>query len=274
MKRVGRTRFPHDFSKPFVEIFKTDVLPGLPPGEPPFVMSDQIMTLGSCFAEHIRIALHKRGVKCAHIYQVEDTNSPLGNKLLLEYALTDKPFTSAADEAAFPRDVSRQLRELIAASAGLIFTVGVAYCPFIGDELVCDFAVNSAAPGLTWRLTTYEENVAHISSIVKLLRDFRPDLTIVLTLSPIPLMNSFTMPSAVVADCVSKSVLRAALHTAMQSAPQGVHYWPGFEAIRWVGPHVGQIYGVGGQDQRHPGQEYVDAVVDTFIAAYFGAAPL
>jgi hypothetical protein len=267
-------KYPRQFSADFAQELKTHLFKGYIPRLPPFRPTDRIVTLGSCFAANIHDALHKRGIRSAHILQIEDTNSPLANRLLLEYALTDRPWSHPTHEQGFPAEIGRQLREILAECAGLVFTAGIAYCPFIGDELVTDYVANTQTPGLRWRLTSFEENVAHLKAIISTLRSFRPGLKIVLTVSPVPIARSFTHTSPLVADCVSKSTLRAAVEQVLQPNDPDLFYWPSFEAIRWLGGHIGPFFGVDGEDQRHPGAQYIEAVVTPFADAFFeGSGP-
>jgi hypothetical protein len=104
-----------------------------------------------------------------------------------------------------------------------------------------------------------------------MLKAAKPSLRIALTLSPIPIASHFGETSAVVADCVSKSTLRTAIDVVLKDKVDGVSYWPSFEAIRWLSGHTGQVFGTDGEDHRHIGPRYVQAIVDEFIAAYFRA---
>jgi len=59
--------------------------------------------------------------------------------------------------------------------------------------------------------------------------------------SPVPLKATFERLSPIIADCVSKSILRVAAHEFMSSAAgAGTIYWPSFEVFRWLGGHVGR----------------------------------
>src|SRR5262245_42992983 len=58
----------------------------------------------------------------------------------------------------------------------------------------------------------HAENHDNLKRIVSALRELRPGPTIIVTLSPIPLKATFDAPSIFTADCVSKSVLRVAIH--------------------------------------------------------------
>lgn len=70
-----------------------------------------------------------------------------------------------------------------------------------------------------------------------LLRQINPRLKILLTLSPVPLVATYTAVSAVEATFYSKSLLRQAIAQAMAEWPHGnVTYFPSYEII--TNPHV------------------------------------
>src|SRR5258708_12331371 len=92
--------------------------------------------------------------------------------------------------------------------------------------------------------------------------------TIFLTLSPAPLNYSFEFTSTIVGDCLSKSVLRVAINDVLSAKPAGVRYWPSFEAVRWVGPHLVPVFGAEDDPPRHVSEFIVDALVSLLIDAH------
>jgi hypothetical protein len=197
---------------------------------------------------------------------VEAFNTPHANRLFFEYVLGGKPFQTDEHARAIHPGVQPVLRKSLESAAALIFTVGLIYEPFLKGKLV--FAYEKNDP-IEWRQSSVSKNSDHLRAIIRLIKMAKPDLRIVLTLSPIPIATHFTGSSAIVADCVSKSTLRAAIDEVLRDATPGVSYWPSFEAIRWLGSHVGQIFGTEGENHRHPGPSYIQAVVDEFVSAYF-----
>jgi hypothetical protein len=117
-----------------------------------------------------------------------------------------------------------------------------------------------------------EQNVANLRAIHELLQRVRPGIRLVLTVSPVPLAATFEMASAVVADCVSKSVLRAAAHEFLKGAGAEVSYWPSYEMVRWIGGHTGGAFGGDDGSNHHVTDALVTDIVELFVE-YFGESP-
>ena len=75
-------------------------------------------------------------------------------------------------------------------------------------------------------------------------------------------------PSAVVADCVSKSVLRVAVDELLRQRPDNVYYWPSFEVIRWLGAYTGPMYGAEDNSTLHVSEAVIATQVDTFMEVF------
>jgi hypothetical protein len=75
-----------------------------------------------------------------------------------------------------------------------------------------------------------------------------------------------------VADCASKSILRAAVEMLLLEDHPNVFYWPSFEVIHWFGSHLPRpTFGLPEQpvDTRHVSEEVVHAIIDTFVDTFF-----
>jgi hypothetical protein len=261
---TGANAFPS-----FREALDHYILPGAIPETPPLSRADIVMTQGSCFAEHVADALTGAGVRSIYLPMLEFLNSPLGNRVYLDYVLSGRPFTSADHEMTFKPGALAKAREAVGQASAFIFTCGVAFCPFVDGEIIFrgkDQA--SREKGIKWRLTTVTENQDHLEAMIAMLRALNPSLKIILTVSPIPLLRAFTAKSVFAADCLSKSVLRAAVGQLMEKNLNDVSYWPSFEALRWLSGHMGPIFGVEGADQRHPGDSFLAEIMDAFVKAF------
>jgi GSCFA family len=94
-----------------------------------------------------------------------------------------------------------------------------------------------------FRVSTVAENKANIHAILDLIHTHRPGATVILTLSPIPLVATFRPVSCISASSVSKAILRAAIDEAFRERPpdSGFYYWPSYELVmdmfanRWGG---------------------------------------
>jgi len=98
----------------------------------------------------------------------------------------------------------------------------------------------SAAPSLfnpepdryEFRLTSFAENWDNLEAIYALLSRYgHPDFHIVVTVSPVPLMNTFSTMDIVVANTWSKSLLRAVAQEWANAHPN-VDYFPSHEIVQ------------------------------------------
>jgi len=110
-------------------------------------------------------------------------------------------------------------------------------------------------------LLSVDENVENLERFYAKVRAANPDLRLVLTLSPVPLLATYQDRHAVVADTVSKALLRVAIDEFSRAHPEVV-YFPSYEiATRtpdW--PYVA--------DNRHIRPPIVDRIMATFIRHY------
>ena len=98
----------------------------------------------------------------------------------------------------------------------------------------------SAAPSLLapepdryeFHLTDFAENLANLEDIYGLLSRYgHPDFYIVVTVSPVPLMNTFSAMDIVVANTYSKSLLRTVAQE-WAAAHDNVDYFPSYEIVQ------------------------------------------
>jgi GSCFA family len=83
-----------------------------------------------------------------------------------------------------------------------------------------------------FHLTDFAQNRANLEAIYALLSCYgHPDLHIVVTVSPVPLMNTFSTMDIVVANTWAKSLLRAVAQE-WASAHPNVDYFPSYEIVQ------------------------------------------
>ena len=83
-----------------------------------------------------------------------------------------------------------------------------------------------------FHLTDFAQNRANLEAIYALLSSYgHPDLHIVVTVSPVPLMNTFSTMDIVVANTWAKSLLRAVAQE-WASAHPNVDYFPSYEIVQ------------------------------------------
>ncbi len=83
-----------------------------------------------------------------------------------------------------------------------------------------------------FHLTSFAENWANLEAIHALLTEYgHPDARIVITVSPVPLENTFSTMDIVVANTWAKSLLRAVAHEWAAAHPN-VDYFPSYEIVQ------------------------------------------
>jgi hypothetical protein len=205
---------------------------------------------GSCFAENLYAELKQSGYPCFYNAVVEAMNSPLANKTYLAKSAINDPVREEMEKANI-----------------CILTIGVAPSWFAKRDGEFVFAPDLRNISMyVQRTATVKEATDALSDVIKSIREINPTIQIVLTLSLVPLGSTFEFSSAIVADCLSKSVLRAAIHEALLACGDAkTTYFPSFEIVRWVGSHAGNAFGDDGLP-RHISKEYVKHIIASFLS--------
>lgn len=175
-----------------------------------------------------------------------------------------------ADRAIYLQAV----RDLFQTANVLIFTLGLTEA-WVSDA---DGAVFPSAPGVAGAPDeaghirphnfTVTEAVDDLTGFIGLARTLNPALRILLTVSPVPLVATFTGRHVLTATTWSKSVLRVAAQTVADSLPL-VDYFPSYEIV--TGAHnAGRFWA---EDLRSVRPEGVAAVMAEFKRAYLGKQP-
>lgn len=134
-------------------------------------------------------------------------------------------------------------------------------------------AANLKRLGATIRMATYGEATEAIEACLSGIR-WASDAPIVVTLSPVPVDSAIGLArgpqSAIEVDCVSKSRLRSAFdEVAGRGEFPGVHYFPSFEIVRWIGGGLSiPAFGLDDAASRHVSSPILDAVCATFVNRY------
>ena len=112
-------------------------------------------------------------------------------------------------------------------------------------------------------LTTFAQNWANLEAIYELLaRHGHPDFHIIVTVSPVPLMNTFSTLDIVVANTWAKSLLRAVAHEWTAAHPN-VDYFPSYEIVQ-NSDHAA----VWERDLRHVRGTGVQHIMELFVQNY------
>jgi hypothetical protein len=111
---------------------------------------------------------------------------------------------------------------------------------------------------LEFRPTDYDENYKNLSATVQAIRKAYPSKQIVLTVSPVRLVKTWTGEDIVVANTMSKSTLRAVAGQVCRDDPT-IIYWPSFE--------LSMLSNIYCSDAHHVRRQVVRHIVSAFHAA-------
>ncbi|MDP6572435.1 MAG: GSCFA domain-containing protein [Rhodospirillales bacterium] len=239
-----------------------------------FSKQDNIVTLGSCFAENVARALRANEVDAYNITIGESINSTYANLAYMKrVAGGPDDEVTATIRSLLGRDPAGD-RGHFEKAAMIIYTLGVAPCFFStasGEFMMFDrheFSLKLLNKEYVWRNTSVEENKNNIKEIIDTVRAINAAARLIFTVSPIPLGVSFDYESALVADCVSKSTLRAAVDEVIREAPSHVMYWPTFEVFRWLGAYTGPVYGADDGSSAHASEFVVNLIFKEFFERF------
>ncbi|MBN2561960.1 MAG: GSCFA domain-containing protein [Phycisphaerae bacterium] len=265
--------------------------------------TDRIFVIGSCFAREIHAALTARGFDAA--------DAGLGNKYntfstlqSLRWALEGgfgehlivnldggkwfdghrHPFIHHDNlQAAIDGHVGplRRAGEMLRACDVVIITLGLVE---VWRDNLTGTWLNGTPPQrlisnfedrFSVHRTSHAENLRALLGVFEVLRGVNPDVRIVCTVSPVPLLATFFEADVLVANAYSKSTLRSvateAIETAARSSTAAIDYFPSYELATlrpreqvWRGRHP-----TGEPDGRHVRAEFVrDEVVRLFAENY------
>ena len=114
-----------------------------------------------------------------------------------------------------------------------------------------------------FHVSSFSDNLENLEKVHSLLKKHgRPELQIVVTVSPVPLMATFTQDDVVVANTYSKALLRTAAQE-WASAHDNVHYFPSYEIVQ-----NSDRAGTWLEDLRHVQGNVVTHIMNTFLGHY------
>lgn len=177
------------------------------------------------------------------------------------------PYRSAGDVATVDEYLERWHEHSAALNRALtkcrvfILTLGMTEIwRFADSDLSTGVAPGRGDPTLfRHHNLSVEENVEELERIHTLFRKHNPECRIITTVSPVPLNATFNADtSVVVANALSKSVLRVALDIFSKSHPDNVFYFPSYEAVTMGCANPWQF------DKRHVSNDAVRRVMRQF----------
>jgi hypothetical protein len=231
-----------------------------------------VVTFGSCFAQNLYNRLIARGMRASTLSVEETVNTTFANREILRF-LHDGSVNRTA-EAVFESEdkalgVREKLLSFLRAATHVVLTVGVAPAFFFKSgeyALLADAKeIVRRQDEVVWRMTTVQENRDNLVEAIALIRKVNPSVSICVTLSPVPMSTSFSPAGVVYEDLLSKSTLRLAIQELLHTGVEHVHYWPSFEAVKWLGAHSEwAAFGADDRNTKHASRWLVDVIVDAF----------
>lgn len=141
------------------------------------------------------------------------------------------------DETLQRRALMQAVTERIKSCRAVVVTLGLAE---VWRDVRADIYLNctpipslfKSEPGrYEFHLTTFAQNWSNLEAIYELLARYgHPDFHIIVTVSPVPLMNTFSTMDIVVANTWAKSLLRAVAQEWAMTHPN-VDYFPSSEIV-------------------------------------------
>ena len=243
-----------------------------------FIKKDtQFFSMGSCFARTVAQNLCDQGYQCQHLEITEHINTTFTNRIFVECLRNESNDDLVVNrfKELLPPDWTREsVVKSITNCDVFILTLGVA--PAFFDKngkyvLPRASAINTMvlAEEYEYRNTSVAENLENVKYLLDCIRLFSPDCTVIVTVSPIPLMASFNNKSCVVSDCLSKSTMRVvADELVYKSSYNKIYYWPSFEVFRWAGSNASKFFGEDDDSSTHVSSNKVKDVIESFLEIF------
>ena len=280
-KKQRFSRYPtqNDFHGSLVDLIKNHIACDLKNTEKFLSKKTRIFTMGSCFARNIAGALRKNGYIAENLEITEELNTTYANLAFIDWLGNKQEINHERIQhliqSSNPNSNRENILSAMASSDVFILTLGVALAFF--DKLDGNFVLPSPSSlsqtSMTnkyiYRETTVSENVSNVLKVLHFIKSLSPNIKVILTVSPVPLMVSLKHKSCVQADCISKSTMRLVAHEIVKNSTEGgVIYWPSFEAIRWAGSNASGFYGAEDNMSVHISENKVDRIIDAFIDTF------
>jgi GSCFA family len=174
-------------------------------------------------------------------------------------------FEETLERRSLMQTVTKRIRNCRA----VIVTLGLAE---VWRDVKADVFVNrTPIPSLfntdpdryEFHLTSFSDNLANLERIHTLLSRYgHSDVHVIVTVSPVPLMNTFSNMDIVVANTWAKSLLRAVAHE-WAAVHSNVDYFPSYEIVQ-----NSEHRSVWEQDLRHVRGELTQHIIDLFMQNY------
>ena len=261
-------------------MFRTELL--FQPNNYKFGIYNEVLTIGSCFAERIGEKLEQNKFKVKR-NPFGTIFNPVALAYILEKAILEKEveeytflfnqnrwynylyhsFISDETQAGLEKhinQVNKELREVISSLDVLIITFGSA----LSYQLVnTNLAVANCHKMPSYLFTKSFLSIGNIQSsiesIYKLIARIRPDIKIILTVSPVRHIKE-----TLITNSISKSILRVAAHQLTESN-SSIVYFPAYEIMM----DDLRDYRFYNADMIHPNEVAEQYIWNKFVTTFF-----
>lgn len=256
----------------------------------------RIFTIGSCFATEVRLWLTKQGYNVLPVNGEErwgHSNLAWYNtySMAMEFRIAEQgrvgdwyfwktrtgwqdPFRRlqfgksdvAIKELTIENDA--RISEGIRTAELVVITLGLIECWKTHDthRVICAWPGYGKGGGARCRLyiANYMDNYRNVHEMLAILSTINPNARVIITVSPVQLGRTFRTCDQVIANCESKSTLRAVAGAVQRDFGDNVIYFPSYE-LTTVARDRKQAFA---PDGRHVQKKAVVAIMDAFAEAY------
>ncbi|WGD30516.1 GSCFA domain-containing protein [Ancylobacter sp. WKF20] len=235
--------------------------------------STPIVAFGSCFAANISNHLHERGFNVLTKKDNKAYVTHMGDGMVHTYAIRqqfewawlnktpalDLWHGYSAEEFGYSESARQDTKNLFDTAEVFVITLGLSEIWY--DEPTGEVFWRAIpkdrydATRHKFRVATHAETLANITAIHALIRKFRPDATIILTVSPIPLTATFRPVTCLSANAVSKATIRSAVDefiNATMPTDERLFYFPSYDIVMYAFNHQWT------EDRRHVYRHVLD----------------
>ncbi len=193
----------------------------------------------------------------------------VGNGLFVDPHISPMLHLAGAEETWRRRSLIQIVNQRVAQCQIIIITLGLIE---VWRDTLTDTFINATPIPELFRacpdryelhVSNFSQNQANLERIHELLERFgHPDMQIVVTVSPVPLIATFSNQDVVVANTYSKSLLRTVAQE-WAAKHENVHYFPSYEIVQ-----NSDRSGTWGPDLRHVKEEMRNHIMDLFVQNY------
>jgi hypothetical protein len=173
------------------------------------------------------------------------------------------------EETLRRRSILREVNARVNQCEVVIITLGLVE---VWRDMIADAFVNTTPipealrrhrDRYEFQISSFAQNLANLEKIHALLTKFgHPQTQIIVTVSPVPLMATFSENDVVIANSYSKSLLRTAAQE-WASAHTNVHYFPSYEIVQSSDRATAWM-----EDLRHVQGNVVNHIMNIFLGHY------